>query len=191
MTGTVVNWGLGAALVIVASGALWRLAGPADRRGTMHQRADSVLHLVMAAGMAALLVERGGVVAQALGVAFGAIGVAMLARGRGHHAVMAGIMILMVHMPAGAESTVSMSTVSMSTVSMNTAPMTQPPMSAQMAMPPSGRGESLLLLAAFGYVAVSACVFTWRMRPCAVDPFGRSCEITMLVSTAVMLLPMI
>ena len=183
MTGTVVNWGLGAALVIVASGALWRLAGPADRRGTVHQRTNSVLHLVMAAGMAALLVERGGVVAQALGVVFGAIGVAMLVRGRVHHAVVAGIMILMVLPAAGAESTVSMTHTTM--------PMTQTSMSAQMAMPPSGRAESLLLLAAFGYVAASACVFTWRMRPCAVDPLGRSCEITMLVSTAVMLLPMI
>ena len=183
MTGTAVNWGLGAALVIVASGALWRLARPSGRRERMHQRTNSALHLLMALGMTVLLVEHGGAAVQALGVTFGAVAFAMLLRGRIHHAVMSGIMVLMVRMPPGPQPSALMST--------------------QMAMPSTGSGVSLLLLAAFGYAAVSACVFTWRMpafdthsqggdrRPCAIDPVGSGCEIMMLVSAAVMLLPMI
>jgi len=183
MTGTAVSWGLGAALVIVASGAVWRLARPSGRRERMHQRTNSVLHLLMALGMAVMLVERGGAAVRALGVLFGAVAITMVVRGRMHHAVMSGIMVLMVRMPPD--------------------PGPSGPMSMQMAIPSTRNGVSLLLLAAFGYAAVSACVFTWRMpafdphsqggdrRPCAIDPVGRGCEIMMLVSTAVMLLPMI
>lgn len=170
MTGTAVSWGLGAALVIVASGAGWRLARPSGRREPGHQRTNSALHLLMALGMATMLVERRGAAVLALGVMFGALAVAMLARGRVHHAVMSGIMVLMVRMPPGSGSS--------------------GPVSMQMAMPSTGNGGSLLLLAAFGYAVVSACVFTWR-RPFAVDPVVRGCEITMLVSTAVLLLPLI
>ncbi|HEU5425919.1 MAG TPA: DUF5134 domain-containing protein [Actinocrinis sp.] len=186
MTGTAVSWGLGAALVIVASGALWRLARPAGRHERTHQRTNSALHLLMALGMTVLLVERAGAAVQALGVMFGAVALTMVVRGRIHHAVMSGIMVLMIRMrpdpgPSGPSG----------------------PMSMQMAMPSTWNGVSLLLLAAFGYAAVSACAITWRMsafdahsqggerRACAMDPVGRGCEITMLVSTAVMLLPMI
>ncbi|HEU5356341.1 MAG TPA: DUF5134 domain-containing protein [Actinocrinis sp.] len=169
MTNTSVDWGLGAALVIVASGAIWRLARPSDRSSqTHHQRTNSVLHLLMALAMTVMLVERGGAVAQALGVVFGAVAVAMLARGRLHHAVMCGIMVLMVRMPSGPGSSPAMNM----------------HMSMSMAPTPVGQGVSLLVLAAFGYVAVSACVFVWRMR-------ASGGEIAMLVSTAVMLLPMI
>lgn len=130
-----------------------------------------------------MLIERAGAVVQALGVVFGALAVVMLARGRLHHAVMAGIMVLMVRMPS---------------VSGPSARMGMP-----MAMPPTGQGVPLLVLAAFGYAAISACVFVWRMpafatdgqaaekRPCATDPLLRGCEVMMLISAAVMMLPMI
>jgi len=183
MTGTAVSWGLGAALVIVASGAVWRLVRPAGRHERTHQRTNSALHLLMALGMTVMLVERGGAAVQALGVMFGAVASTMLVRGRIHHAVMSGIMVLMIRMRPD--------------------PGPSGPMGVQMAIPSTRNGVSLLLLAAFGYAAVSACVITWRMpafdahsqrgerRPCTIDPVGRGCEITMLVSTAVMLLPMI
>jgi hypothetical protein len=170
MANAAVSWGLGAALAIVASGAAWRLARPAAGRAAAHQRTDSALHLLMAVGMAAMLIGCGGAVTQGLGLLFGAVAVAMLARGRLHHAVVCGIMVLMVRVSFESESSAGMD-MRMS--------MSMPPKP-----PPAGQGMPLLVLAAFGYAAISACVFVWRRRPSGG-------EILMLVSTAVMLLPMI
>jgi hypothetical protein len=74
-----------------------------------------------------------------------------------------------------------------------------------MAMPQAGGGPSAVLLAAFGYVCVFALVFAWRIPALAGesgtrssirrggggDPLGHGCEIVMLVSAAVMLLPLV
>ena len=184
MTGTAVNWGLGAALAMVASVAAWRLARPSGRRSSANKRADPLLHLAMALGMTSMLAPVGGSKTAVVATGFGIAAVGLLARSRAHHAVMSGIMALM-----------------MLRGRMTTGPASAG--AATMPMPSSGHGVSLLLLAAFGYAAVSACVFTWRMpasvsygartglHTCAIDPLGRGCEIVMLVSTAVMLLPMI
>lgn len=193
MTGTAVSWGLGAALAIVASVAVWRLTRPSARRAVAHQRADSALHLLMALAMGAMLLPHGEPMTTAPAIGFGAVAVVLVARGRLHHAVMAGIMALMMY---GETTPASVSAMPIGTGAAHTGAM-------QMAMPSAGPDVSLLLIAAFCYAAVSACVFAWRMpafatygesagpRQCAADPLGRGCEITMLISTAVMLLPMI
>ena len=162
MTGTAVSWGLGAALAMVASVATWRLTRPSARLVDVHQRADSVLHLVMAVAMAAMLVPRVEPLDVTLVGGFGTAAAMLLVRGRLHHAVMSGIMALMIHAPAA----------------------------MHMAMPVGASDAPLMLVAAFGYAAISACVVVWR-RQCAIDPLGRGCEVVMLVSTAVMLLPML
>ncbi|HZU56419.1 MAG TPA: DUF5134 domain-containing protein [Actinocrinis sp.] len=206
MTGTAVSWGLGAALAIVASVAVWRLTRPPARPAAARQRTDSTLHLFMALGMAAMLLPHGEPMAMKIPVApaigFGAAAVVLIARGRLHHAVMAGIMTLMMH---GERTPVSINASSIDASPAHTMP-TGGPMHAgtmRMAMSSAGSGASLLLIAAFCYAAASACVFVCRMsafagygksdssRRCAADPLGRGCEITMLISTAVMLLPMI
>lgn len=203
MTGTAVSWGLGAALAMVASVAVWRLTRPPARRTVPHQRTDSALHLLMALGMAAMLLPHGEpmtttmTMTTALTIGFGAAAVALIARGRLHHAVMTGIMALMTH----GERT-PMSSSALPTGARPTGETVHAG-AMQMAMSSGESGASLLLIAAFCYAAASACVFVWRMpafagygksgpsRRCAADPLGRGCEITMLISTAVMLLPMI
>ena len=196
MTSTAVNWGLGAVLATVASIAMGRLArGPARRAGR-DQRADSVLHLVMASGMVAMLVPRGSSAGPVVAACFGAAGVVLLARRRLHHATMSGVMVLMAlgeRMPA---ASAAMYTTSMHTASTHTAVM-------QMPMSTGGSAGSPLLIAAFCYASVSACILAWRApafasyearagrRACGFDPLGRACEVMMLVSTAVMLLPML
>lgn len=193
MTGTAVSWGLGAALAIVASVAVWRLTRPRARRMVAHQRTDSALHLLMALAMAAMLLPHGEPVTTAPAIGFGAMAVVLVVRGRLHHAVMTGITALMMR---GERTSASVSSMPIGTGAAHTGAM-------QMAMPSAGAGASLLLIAAFCYAAVSACVFAWRMPAfaargeaggpgqCAADPLGRGCEIVMLISTAVMLLPLI
>jgi hypothetical protein len=179
-----VNWALDAALGTVAVIAGRRLlllrfavpprsGGPGPVPG--HQVTNSAAHLVMAAGMAAMAVPGGGPVpGPALRLGFGVLAVALVA-GRFHHAVMFGIMALM----AGPAHAVT---------SANTA--AGPDAMPGMAMAQAGGGASPLLLAAFGYTCVFALVLGWRL-PTAADAPGHACEIVMLVSTAVMLLPML
>jgi len=146
----------------------------------------------MALGMAAMLAPPGG-----FGAGIGpadrlrhlavALGLDRLGSKRGdhrlHHAAMSGIMALMVA-PAGTDA----------------ARAAMPGTAASgMVMPRAGGGPPLVLLAAFGYACVFALVFAWRLprladacgRPGGADPLGHACEVTMLVSAAVMLLPMV
>ncbi len=195
MTSTAVNWGLGAVLVTVASIAIGRLVREPARRATINQRTNSILHLIMAAGMAAMLISGSAWTGPVVATCFGAAGVVLLTRRRLHHAAMSGVMVLMAlgeRMPA-------------SPASLRAAPMHSAGM--QMPMPVGGSSASPLLIAAFCYAFASACVFAWHApalapaivsyrarggrRACGFDPLGRACEVMMLVSTAVMLLPMI
>jgi hypothetical protein len=126
--------------------------------------ADSAVHLVMAAGMVSMAVPGGGLVpGPVLRLGFGALA-ALLATVRFRHAVMFVIMALMAGIDHGGMAMAGMTL--------------------------TGGGPSPLLLAAFGYTCVFALVLGWRL-PAAEDPSGHSCEIVMLVSTAVMLLPML
>ena len=147
--------------------AMATVAVVAGRQLLARVTANSAIRLVMAMGMALMTMPDGGLVpGPVLRLGFGVLAVALIARRR-HHAVMCGIMALM----AGAGATAGMAHTDM-----------------VMTMP--GAGPSPLLLAAFGYTFVFALVLAWRL-PAAEDPSGHSCEIVMLVSTSVMLLPML
>ncbi|MGH6654819.1 MAG: DUF5134 domain-containing protein [Actinocrinis sp.] len=215
MTGPTVQWGLGAALALVAFVAGRRVvlrlnAGrrPGRQVPSRRQVVDSSLHLAMAVGMAVLVLPGGQIARPVLAPAFAALGFVLLgdgvrallaggSEGRGragwaghgghrlHHAVMAGIMVLMVLGPHASSGGAGGGTGTMAGMSMGAA--------AQ-----AGHGASVLPLAAFGYACVSALVFAWRapgvLAPAGghgADPLGRSCEIVMFVGTALMLLPVI
>ncbi len=209
MAGTVVHWLLGVALATVASIAgrrLLRCAWPQRLRLRLRPRAetssdqqsnvavhassvyDSAVHIVTALGMAAMLAPADAIPAPALRWGYGGLALVLLLTSRGvhrvHHAAMAGVMALMAGSPHRAVPAVS------TAMSPRMAPgMMMPP------MPSGAHGSSPILLAAFGYVCVSALVIAWRL-PAPVhrghtDAVGRSCEIAMFLSTAVMLLPMI
>ena len=153
MNGAVVDWALGAALATVAV-----IAG---RQLLSRVTGTSLIHLVMAVGMAVMTVPGVGPVSgPVLRLGFGILAVALVFR-RIHHAVMCGIMALMAGAGASAMPGMVVST-----------------------------GTSPLLLAAFGYTFVLALVLVWRL-PAAHDPSGHTCEIVMLVSTTVMLLPLL
>jgi hypothetical protein len=65
-------------------------------------------------------------------------------------------------------------------------------MAPGMVMPSAaGGGPSALMLAAFGYACALTLAFAWRMPRRTPDPLGHACEVTMLTSTVVMLLPML
>jgi len=156
----------GAAVDWALGAAMATVAVIAGRQLRSRFTADSAAHLVMALGMAVMALPGGGLVpGPALRLGFGALA-ALLAAVRFRHAVMFGIMALM----AG------------------TGQAAMPGMT--MAGFAGGGGPSPLLLAAFGYTCVFALVLGWRL-PAAEDQSGHSCEIVMLVSTAVMLLPML
>lgn len=206
MTGIAVNWGLATALAAVASVAVARLLPRrVHRPPTLHQSSDAQVHLAMALGMAAMLVSVAGTLRAALELGFGALAAGLLAgaavalvnpraraAGRAghrlHHAATSYIMVLMASGPSPDSATNRTG---------------QPAMTHMTMTPPGGHGASLPLLAAFCYALVSACTYTWRMQtrtvqgerrglhPCGVDPLGRGCEVVMLLSAAVMLLPMI
>ena len=167
MNGAVVNWALGAAMATVAA-----IAG---RQLLSRFTADSAVHLVMAAGMVSMMLPGGGLVpGPVLRLGFGALA-ALMATVRVRHAVMFVIMALM----AGPVAMSGTAMPGMDHGGMAMAGMTQ-----------SGGGPSPLLLAAFGYTCFFALLLAWRL-PAATDPSGHSCEIVMLVSTAVMLLPVL
>lgn len=190
MTGTAVSWALGAALATVVSVAVLRLARGRAERPSPAQHADPLLHLLMALGMAAMMLPGGESPRTALRLGFAAIALWLLicARGRHrlHHVAMAAIMALM----AGVEAAPGTGTGAASMAGMAMAP-------------PTGHGPPLTLLAAFAYTVGSACVIAWRLptalacghrrsgHACANDPLGGACEVLMLLSTAVMLLPAI
>ncbi|MBS2966707.1 DUF5134 domain-containing protein [Actinocrinis puniceicyclus] len=212
MTGIAVNVGLGTALAAVASVAVTRLLPRRVRRPTVsQQRIDALVHLAMASGMAAMLTPVTPVtpvtleVRVTLELGFGALAAGLLAggvaalvnpRGRAagraghrlHHVATSCIMVLMANG---------------SRLNSATSRTGQPAMTHMTMTPPGGHGASLPLLAAFCYAMVSACTYTWRMqartgygeqrgpRPCGADPLGHGCEVVMLLSTAVMLLPVI
>lgn len=192
MTGTAVNWLIGAALATVASVAGRRLVRwRRPRAGT--RRLDSAVHLVMAFGMAAMLAPADMVPTTALlpvlRWSFAGLALALLlSRGghRLHHAAMAGVMALMAEPPRHTAASAM-----------------APGMLMPTPMQPGVSESSPLLLAAFGYACVSALVIAWRLpAPAhsraahggahgAVDPLGRACEVVMFMSMAVMLLPMV
>ena len=130
--------------------------------------------------MVAMTVSGGGWAPDpALRIGFGALAVVLVAR-RFHHAAMFGIMALMAEPARTGRAGAAMT--------------------GDMAMPRAVGGPSLILLAAFCYACVFALVFAWRMpavaagpsgRRAGVDPLGHACEIVLLISTAVMLLPML
>jgi hypothetical protein len=178
----------GAAVVWVLVAALATVAAIAGRRLFLALRggpwARPAVHLTMALGMVLMAVPRGTVVPDSvLRAGFGALGVVLavgsfaLARGRHglHHAAMCGVMVLMAA-PARGGATAAMA--------------------PGMVMPPSpsgagGGGASTLMLAAFGYACALTLAFAWRMPRRTPDPLGHACEVTMLTSTVVMLLPML
>lgn len=185
MTGTAVSWAIAAALVMVVSVAVWRLVRGGARRAAAAERADPLLHLLMALGMAVMLAPVGQWPRTPLQFGFAAMAIGSLAWAaavrRGHllhHAAVSAIMVLMARS--------------------DPAPM------RGMVMTPNATGASLSLLAAFVYLAGAACVMAWRLPaqgvftghrsrgPCGFDgPLGRACEIVMLLGSALMLLPMI
>ena len=205
MNGTAVNWMLGAALAAVACVAGRRIVSSRPRPPAAG-RAQSALHLAMALGMAAMLIPvHGPMTGTALRIGFGVLAVGLgldrirlLLNAPGanthrlHHAAMSGIMALMA-MPDTTGPGMAASGVAASGMAM-------PGMTGvAVAMPHAATGSSPVLLAAFGYAFVFALVFAWRLprlahtcdRRGAADPLGHACEITMLVSTAVMLLPLL
>jgi hypothetical protein len=187
----------GAAVVCVLVAALATVAAIAGRRLFVALRgglgasssasgaawARPAVHLTMALGMALMAVPRGTIVPDSVvRDGFGALGVVLavgsfaLARGRHglHHAAMCGVMVLMAAPARGGAATVAMA--------------------SGMVMPsPSrgGGGPSALMLAAFGYACALTLAFAWRMPRRTPDPLGHACEVTMLTSTVVMLLPML
>lgn len=185
--GTAVAWILMAALATVACVAGTRVLMALRGRLPAGRGAGALIHLAMALGMALMAVPFGGVLPQAVPrVGFGALGAVLAvgslvastrngpAHGRHglHHAAMCGVMVLMT-VPARGGTVMAAMTPGMA-------------MSAAAAAAPSP-----LLLAAFGYACVVALVFAWRMPGPRADPLGHACEVTMLTSTIVMLLPML
>jgi hypothetical protein len=152
----------------------------------------------MALGMALMAVPRGMIVPDSvLRAGFGALGVVLavgsfaLARGRHglHHAAMCGVMVLMAAPARGGATAVGMTSAGMTPAAMATG------MAPGMVMPPSSGGgggvPSALMLAAFAYACALTLAFAWRMPRRTPDPLGHACEVTMLTSTVVMLLPML
>ena len=204
--GTAVAWILVAALATVACVAGVRLLMALRGRLPAGRGAGALVHLAMALGMALMAVPTGRVLPDAAPrVGFGALG-AVLAVGslvvsaRGgaahgrhglHHAAMCGVMVLMAVPERGATAMTAM------------APhMAMPGMAMPGTAGAAGAGAvvsagampaapSPLLLAAFGYACAVALVFAWRMPGPRADPLGHACEVTMLTSTVVMLLPML
>src|SRR5258708_18998752 len=150
----------------------------------------------MALGMAAMALPGGsGLIPQpALRFAFAALAVALVAARplafvhgghKLHHAAMSGIMALMI--PAHQSA---------ATPGMPDSTMPTP---TPMALTHASTAAAPVLLAAFGYAGVSALAFASRIPALAPpsahrgrpDPVGHGCEIVMLVSTTVLLLPMI
>lgn len=184
--GTAAAWILVAALATVACVAGVRLLMALRGRLPAGRGAGALVHLAMALGMALMAVPTGRVLPDAAPrVGFGALG-AVLAVGslvvsaRGgaahgrhglHHAAMCGVMVLMAVPQRGGTAMTAMA--------------------PGMAMPETAATPSPLLLAAFGYACAVALVFAWRMPGPRADPLGHACEVTMLTSTMVMLLPML
>jgi hypothetical protein len=191
VTGTVVAWILVAALATVAFVAGSRVLMALRGRLPAGRGAGALTHLAMALGMALMAVPSGGAVPDAASRAgFGALGAVLAvgslvaparsgaAHGRHglHHAAMCGVMVLMTVPERGGTAVAAM-----------TPGMAMP----DAAMPTGTVAPSPLLLAAFGYACAVALVFAWRMPGPRADPLGHACEVTMLTSTVVMLLPML
>ena len=204
--GTAAAWVLVAALATVACVAAVRLIMALRGRLPAGRGAGALIHLAMALGMALMAVPSGGVLPDAAPrVGFGALG-AVLAVGslvasarRGpahgrhglHHATMCGVMVLMTVPERGGTAVTAMTPgmampgTGLSGTGLSGTGTPDMAMSAVAATP------SPLLLAAFGYACAVALVFAWRMPGPRADPLGHACEITMLTSTIVMLLPML
>jgi hypothetical protein len=184
--GTAVAWILVAALATVACVAVRRLLMALRGRLPAGRGAGALVHLAMALGMALMAVPWGGALPDAAPrVGFGALGAVLAvgslvaparsgaAHGRHglHHAAMCGVMLLMTVPARGGTAAAGMA--------------------PGMAMPDAATAPSPLVLAAFGYACALALVFAWRMPGPRADPLGHACEVTMLTSTVVMLLPML
>lgn len=203
MTGTALSWATGLALVTVVSVAVLRLTRARATRPSSAQYTDPLLHLLMALGMAVMLLPGGASLRTVLRLVFASIALGLLAwaalalrdratwasaRGghRLHHMAMAVIMALMSGPQAAPGSAAGAGA-----------------MAGMEMTPPAEHGAPLTLLAAFAYAAGSACVIAWRLptavasgrtppgRACGSDPVGSACEVLMLLSTAVILLPAI
>ena len=209
--GTAVAWILVAALATVACVAAARLI-MALRGGLPAGRgAGALIHLAMALGMALMAVPSGGVLPDAAPrVGFGALGavlavgslVASARRGSAHgrhglhHAAMCGVMVLMTVPERGGTAVAAMTPgMAMPGAEMSGTGMSGTGISGagipDIAMSTAAATPSPLLLAAFGYACAVALIFAWRMPGPRADPLGHACEVTMLTSTIVMLLPML
>lgn len=131
-----------------------------------------------------------------------------------HHATMCGVMVLMTVPARGGTAMAGMAPGMAAHVGADMGAGMAPHMAAGMA-PGMGAGmaadmaphmaagmaagmapgmaaaPSPLLLAAFAYACAVALLFAWRMPGPRADPLGHACEVTMLTSTVVMLLPML
>ena len=204
--GTAVAWVLVGALATVACVAVARLIMALRGRLPAGRGAGALIHLAMALGMALMAVPSGGVLPDAAPrVGFGALGavlavgslVASARRGSAHgrhglhHAAMCGVMVLMTIPERGGTAVAAMTPgMAMSGTAMSGTGMSGTAMPG-MALSTGAATPSPLLLAAFAYACGVALVFAWRMPGPRADPLGHSCEITMLTSTIVMLLPML
>jgi len=209
--GTAVAWILVAALATVACVAGTRVLMALRGRLPAGRGAGALIHLAMALGMALMAVPSGGVLPDAAPrVGFGALGAVLAvgslvasarsgaAHGRHglHHAAMCGVMVLMT-VPERGGTAVAAMTPGMAMPDAAAPGMTMPGMPtpgmtmSDLAMSTGAVAPSPLLLAAFGYACAVALVFAWRMPSPRADPLGHACEVTMLTSTVVMLLPML
>jgi hypothetical protein len=198
--GTTVTWVLAAALATVAAISGWRMVDAVRGRLAKGRRLGSIVHLAMAIGMVLMVLSPGALGSDpAMRIGFGALGAGLAARsllsvrrngsGHGthgiHHAVMCGVMVLMAGPSRGGSTMAGMSGMAGMGMTQGANTLGADPLAG-------GPGPSLLMLAAFAYACVLALVFAWRMNGRRVaDPLAQACEVTMLTSTIVMLLPMV